>query len=110
MTIAVCYHCGAMKFGAFNPCAGCGASPQSEDDFAISLAMTDHYFPKSELEKLGEQVARGEKLQIDPEVHERFVQLLRSEKRFQAPVSPDEVDPLDFPAKPEAAWWAFWKK
>jgi hypothetical protein len=42
MTTAVCFRCGKLKFGAFCPCE-CGAMPQTEDELAISLAMTDHY-------------------------------------------------------------------
>jgi hypothetical protein len=53
MTIAVCYMCGELKFGAFNSCGKCGGSPKTEDDFALSLAMTDHYFDKPTLEKMG---------------------------------------------------------
>ena len=36
MTLAVCFKCGKAKFGAFNPCEGCQAMPQSEDDFVLS--------------------------------------------------------------------------
>lgn len=44
MTQAVCFKCGAIKFGAFCPCPACNATPEAEDDLVISLAMTDHYF------------------------------------------------------------------
>jgi len=105
-----------MKFGAFNACPGCGATPESEEDYALSLAMTEHYFPKPELEKMAGQVAKGEKLYIDPEVKWRFIQLLRAEgvgRQTEAsqPFVPGEALDL-FPEEPVAKprrWWRFWE-
>ena len=44
MTKAVCFRCGDIKFGAFNPCGACGETPRNDEDLILSLAMTDHYF------------------------------------------------------------------
>ena len=106
-----------MKVGAFNPCPKCAATPVSKDDYATSLAMTEHYFPVSELEKLGLQVANGETLHIDPEVRERFIQLLKAEgvgrddERF-GPVEPtDALDVLsDDDHASRRSWWRFWRE
>ena len=46
MTTAVCYKCGALKFGAFTPCGKCQSAPSTEDELALSMGMTDHYFDK----------------------------------------------------------------
>jgi hypothetical protein len=50
MTRAVCFKCGAIKFGAFCPCPECGDVPATEDDLALSLAMSDHYFDMATLD------------------------------------------------------------
>jgi hypothetical protein len=105
-----------MKFGAFNACPKCEAKPVSEDDYAMSLAMTDHYFPRDELEKMGSQLAHGQKLHIDPEVKWRFIQLLKSEGIGQesaesTPFIPTEaLDLLETDRnRGTRKWWKFWR-
>jgi len=49
MTMATCFNCGEIKFGAFVPCKHCGELPKEDDDWILSLAMTDHYFDLNEL-------------------------------------------------------------
>jgi len=56
MTVAVCFKCGELKHGAFNPCRGCFAQPKLKDDLIISLAMSDHYLNKSSLTQIGSQI------------------------------------------------------
>jgi hypothetical protein len=65
MTMAVCFKCGAMKFGAFCPCQECQALPANEDDLAISLAMTDHYFDMPTLEQMGATIRDGKPVHLD---------------------------------------------
>lgn len=64
MTTAVCIRCGAIKFGAFNPCSACGFRPDLSNayDFQTSLALTDHYYSEDELERMGHAIANGEQL------------------------------------------------
>lgn len=78
MTTAVCFRCGKLKFGAFCPCE-CGAMPQTEDELAISLAMTDHYFDEPTLLQIGAAVKmNGAPPALDPESHANIIALLRS--------------------------------
>jgi len=42
MTMAICFACGAIKFGALCPCDKCKATPKSEDEIAVSLLLSDH--------------------------------------------------------------------
>jgi hypothetical protein len=77
MTVAVCWKCGAMKWGAFNPCEKCNAVPATEDDLAISLAMSDHYFDKPTLERMGTEIAAGKPLNLAPETRSKIIQMLR---------------------------------
>jgi hypothetical protein len=78
MTLAVCFKCGVSKFGAFVPCPACAARPQSEDDLALSLAMTDHYFDRPTLEQMGALLRDGKRPLLDPESHDQLVQQIRS--------------------------------
>ena len=41
MTMAACFKCGVIKFGAFVPCPKCSGCPQTEDELALSLASND---------------------------------------------------------------------
>lgn len=117
MTTAVCFKCGSMKFGAFNSCPQCQATPESEDDYATSLAMTEHYFPKDELEKMGVQVSNGEQLHLDPEVKWRFIQMLKAEgvghpdSSGRQAFSMDAMNLLvDGPEDTPRRWWKFWRE
>jgi len=59
MTIAICFHCGGIKRGSFLRCDDCGIEPQSEDDYAVSLALSDHYFNPDQLRTVGERIQGG---------------------------------------------------
>src|SRR5690348_9923682 len=67
MTMAVCIKCGALKFGAFNPCEKCGALPETEDDYLVSFVLTDHFSSCEALEEIGRQIARGIKPRVTDE-------------------------------------------
>lgn len=84
MTQAVCFKCGAIKFGAikfgaFCPCPDFQAMPKCEEDLAISLAMTDHYFDLDALKQIGASVReRGEPPLLHPETREHILATIRS--------------------------------
>jgi hypothetical protein len=75
--MAVCFKCGVIKFGAFVPCPQCAAFPQTEDDLALSLAMTDHYFDMPTLEQMGAAVRDGNPPHLDPKSHAQLIQQIR---------------------------------
>ncbi len=64
MTQAVCFKCGDIKWGAFNPCEKCGARPKSDDELMLSLAFTDHYFDLAKLQQIGRDIAAGKTPQL----------------------------------------------
>jgi hypothetical protein len=78
MTTAVCFKCGAFKVGAFCDCQSCGAWPQTEDQLALSLAMTDNYFDIPTLERMATDIRGGEPVHLDPQSREQLVQQVRS--------------------------------
>lgn len=107
MTMAVCFKCGVVKFGAFVPCPKCSAIPQTEDDFALALAMTDHYFDRATLDQMGAAIRDGHPLHLEPKTHAQLIATIRSSGLLpkllkSAPSSSAERAP---PKKP---WWKFW--
>jgi hypothetical protein len=109
MTTAVCFKCGEIKFGAFVPCPKCQAVPQTEDDLALAMAMTDHYFDRPTLEEMGRSVAAGKPPSLDPETRAGLIKAMRESgvlDRFQKTASSAEArDARPAPRKP---WWKFW--
>ena len=104
MTMAVCFRCGVIKFGAFVPCPECAAVPGTEDDLALSLAMTDHYFDLPTLKQMGAAVRSGNPPHLDPATHAQLIETIRSSgllKRLVGMAGP----PGAAPRKP---WWKFW--
>ena len=61
MTLAVCFKCGSQKVGAFCPCPDCGQEPKTEDELAVSMVMTDHYFDQASLDRMSELTRRNGK-------------------------------------------------
>jgi hypothetical protein len=77
MTTAVCYKCGKFKTGAFTPCTNCGAMPKEENEFILSLALTDHFFDKSSLQDMGADIETGVKIQLEPETQQVLLQKIQ---------------------------------
>lgn len=68
MTTAICLKCGAFKFGSFHPCEKCGALPATEDDYALPVIYSSHFFPHEELEDIGRQIADGKRAVLKPDM------------------------------------------
>ena len=78
MTQAVCYNCGAEKFGAFVPCSECHVAPKTEDALVMSLALTDHYFDLDVLSEIGESIREGgEPPNLDANSREHLLKQIR---------------------------------
>ena len=65
---AVGLKCGSFKFGSFNPCDKCGALPDTEDDYALSVIYSSHFFPHQELEDIVRQIAGGKRAVLKPDM------------------------------------------
>lgn len=74
MTLAICFSCGATKFGVLSPCGNCKARPTEEDEIAVSMLMTDHHMTVRDLETLSQALMRGE---ARPVPDEKTMELLR---------------------------------
>jgi hypothetical protein len=113
MTMAVCFKCGVIKFGAFVPCPKCSAYPQTEDDLALSLAMTDHFFDMPTLEQIGASVRDGKPPDLDPATHAQLVEQIQSvgglaefNEILQRGAAAHHHDGDRPPRK--KPWWQFW--
>ena len=113
MTTAVCFKCGKLKFGAFLPCGDCSALPQNEEEVALSLAMTDHYFDLPTLKQIGTSIANGKPPQLDEQTHAKMLEMIRGsdakgELNF-APAPLPRLDGADLSETKQAKpWWKFW--
>ena len=81
MTMAICFRCGATKFGGFALCEECGARPESDDDLITSLLLTDHYHDATALGDFAARIKRGERPEMRPETRQRLREELERLKR-----------------------------
>ena len=111
MTMAVCFKCGKLKSGAFLPCEACSAVPHDEEEIAISLAITDHYFDFSTLKQIGASIADGKPPQLDEHTHAQMLALIRGSDAMRGltqAVLP-RLDGADLPkTSPAKPWWKLW--
>ena len=82
MTIAVCFKCGATKWGAFTSCKECSAQPVSDDDLLKSLALTDHYLDHAALEDIGRCIKQGRYPQIDDAMAEYLAPAVKEARKL----------------------------
>ncbi|MGI0135063.1 MAG: hypothetical protein ACREBW_08925 [Candidatus Micrarchaeaceae archaeon] len=101
MTVAICWKCGAKKWGAFNTCPKCNATPSSEDDLVTSLAMSDQYFDQNTLERMAADVATGKPPELDSESRLKLIKALRNVGGFKGATKAKDID-YKPPTKP---WW-----
>jgi len=59
MSMAVCFKCGSAKSGSLIACPGCRAAPRTHDDFALSLALSDHLSSKEQLIRYSQELRSG---------------------------------------------------
>jgi hypothetical protein len=80
MTMAICFKCGKMKFGAFTQCPECNGEPKTDDELVVSLVMTDHIYNGEEMELLGENIKKGIKPEIAPEFYKGLLNVIRQDR------------------------------
>ncbi|MCB0229609.1 MAG: hypothetical protein KDH90_10845, partial [Anaerolineae bacterium] len=67
MGIAICFKCGSDKSGALLACAGCGTTPRSNGELALSLILTDHFSSKTQLAHYSHELHNHLKLSVPSE-------------------------------------------
>jgi hypothetical protein len=65
MVHAICLKCGTGKVGAMAQCPRCAFLPQKTEDKAKSILLSDRCAKMAVLEKVGQKIARGEKMKFD---------------------------------------------
>lgn len=61
MTTAVCFRCGHLKPGSFLACDQCQEKPQTDEEFIVSIAMTNHYFDQASLEAMRDYIRANDR-------------------------------------------------
>jgi len=67
MGMAICFNCGAAKTGALIVCRECGGVPKASNEFAVSLALSDHLSSKNDLAKYSHELRNHLKLSVPNE-------------------------------------------
>ena len=65
--MAICFKCGSEKSGALLACAGCGTTPRSNGELALSLVLTDHLSSKTQLAHYSHELRNHLKLSVPSE-------------------------------------------
>jgi len=65
--MAVCFKCGSAKSGALIACRKCSAAPQTNSEYAVSLALSDHLSTKDQLAQYSHELHNGQKLSVPRE-------------------------------------------
>ena len=108
MTVAVCYKCGTLKAGAFNPCRQCGSHPREKDDLALSLLLTDHYFDPPTLEKMGNSIKAGVKLDLAPETQTKMNPAIDEIARILPQADHSGQKSVQKSISKRRPWWKLW--
>ena len=107
MTQAVCFSCGRIKHGAFSSCENCGKEPRTNDDLALSMALTDHYFSHEQLMQMGAKIKAGEKLDVNPAQKAEIIDTIKTARNID--VLGNLLGIIDKKNKhSRKPWWKFW--
>lgn len=82
MSISVCFKCGTTKLEPACPCTKCRTTPASEDELAVSMALTDTLMSNDELHDIAGTIAAGKPYKLEPELRTRMIVALRKSGRF----------------------------
>ncbi|MBX7134229.1 MAG: hypothetical protein K1X67_16270, partial [Fimbriimonadaceae bacterium] len=67
MAMAICFKCGSAKSGALVACRSCSAAPQTNSEYAASLALSEHVSTKEQLTQYSHELRNGGKLSVPRE-------------------------------------------
>jgi hypothetical protein len=65
--MAICFKCGSAKSGALVACRNCKATPKTNSEYAISLALSDHLSTKEQLAQYSQELRNAKKLSVPRE-------------------------------------------
>lgn len=67
MFMAICFKCGSAKCDALVACRSCGTAPQTNSEYAISLALSSHVSTKDQLVQYSHVLHNAKKLSVPRE-------------------------------------------
>jgi hypothetical protein len=112
MAMAICFKCGSAKSGALVACRKCDAAPQTNSEFAVSLALSDHLSSKDQLAQYSHELRNGQKLSVprdalvqalDALKDPQLLAMLRAQSVTSAPAPSAPAAPRQPPPVPPAA-------
>lgn len=77
MGSAICFKCGIAKSSAFDACRRCGATPSTNSEQAVSLALSNHLSLQTQLAQYSQSLGKGEKVSVPREVLVRALNALK---------------------------------
>jgi hypothetical protein len=80
VTHAVCFNCGAMKWGAITPCPACCKEPETPSDVAYSFGLCDHFVDIAQLEAISQRMlGGGPRPSLTEEDEKRLIELFAAD-------------------------------
>lgn len=77
MTKAICFNCGAEKFGAFTQCSACKAAPSNQEQLETSMALCEHMHSSQQLVVFAEDIRQHRRLVFGPGVLDQAREALK---------------------------------
>jgi hypothetical protein len=79
MTVAVCLKCGAMKRGAWQSCPACRYLPESPEDQAKAVILSDHVLSKQDLLAVSDRIKQGEEVTFRDDQVQKLAQSIATQ-------------------------------
>lgn len=77
MTVAVCFKCGHIKFGALCPCDKCDTAPLSAEEKSLSMILTEIYLKGDEMDKYSKLIKGGTIVSLDKKTEDMWIDHFR---------------------------------
>lgn len=75
---AVCFHCGEMKIEPMGTCSYCGKNPNNDEEMVLSVVLSDYFYSKETLEKMGDFIKLKCVPIVNAELFEDLIQPMRA--------------------------------
>ena len=101
MGMAICFKCGSAKSGALVACRKCGAAPQTNGEYAVSLALSGHLSSKNKLAQYSHELRNGQKVSVPREALLQALDALK-DPQLLATLHAQPTTPAPAPSAPAA--------
>ena len=80
MTIAVCFKCGHIKFGALCKCDKCNTAPLTAKEKALSMVLTEFCLKGNDMDKYSKLIQEGTKITLDKKTEDKWIKGFKDEE------------------------------